>query len=274
MDTAYDISQYPESEKENGDWKQAVRVATYNVRNCVDANRNVNPAMIARILREVNADIIALQEVNARKPFSRSLNQASTLSEKLNMNHVFFPAEKAGLRAFGLAILSRYALDNCYCNFLPSLYPGLKPRKRAAIRVGIPTPMGMINIINAHLSLFKLERRMQLEALLGQEWLAAIPPDEPIIFCGDLNAGPLSGTYRTLSRRFTDVQKDANESRSTPLQPTFHAWSPLFRIDHIFISHHLETRHVEVKKTSDTRMASDHLPLIADLQLFRRSGDI
>jgi endonuclease/exonuclease/phosphatase family metal-dependent hydrolase len=54
------------------------------------------------------------------------------------------------------------------------------------------------------------------------------------------------------------------------LQPTFHARSPLFRIDHIFISPHFETVKVEVKKTSDTRIASDHLPLIADLRLFRR----
>jgi endonuclease/exonuclease/phosphatase family metal-dependent hydrolase len=267
METPYYSKQSAKPGAETGVWNQVVRVATYNIHSCVDFNRNVNLDMIAGIIGEVGADIVALQEVDAQKPLSRNRNQANIIAAKLNMNHVFFPAEKTGLRAFGLAILSRYALDNCHCNYLPNLYPGLKPRKRAAIRAGISTPMGSINIINAHLSLFKLERWLQLNALLGKEWLAAIPKEEPVILCGDLNAGPLSGTYRTLSRRMTDVQKDANEFRSTPLQPTFHAWSPIFRIDHIFISHHLKTLNFEVKKTSDTRCASDHLPLIADLQL-------
>jgi endonuclease/exonuclease/phosphatase family metal-dependent hydrolase len=110
-----------------------------------------------------------------------------------------------------------------------------------------------------------------LKALLGKEWLATVPKAEPVIFCGDMNAGPLSGTYRALSRQMTDVQKDANKSRSIPMQPTFHAWSPVFRIDHIFISHHLETVNVEVRKNADTQSASDHLPLIADLRLSRRA---
>jgi endonuclease/exonuclease/phosphatase family metal-dependent hydrolase len=257
------------SETEADLQKQVIRVATYNVRGCVDANRNVNPDMIAGIMREVNADIVALQEVDSQKPLSMNRNQARTLAEKLSMDYLFFPAETSGLRAFGLAILSRYAFDDCYGNRLPSLYPKLKPRKRAAIRAGIPTPIGSINIINAHLSLFKLERRMQLKALMGKEWLAAIPTDEPVIFCGDLNAGPLSRTYRKLSRRLTDVQKDGNGSRPVRSQPTFHSWSPLFRIDHIFISRHLQTLNAEVIRTSNTRTASDHLPLIADLQLIR-----
>jgi endonuclease/exonuclease/phosphatase family metal-dependent hydrolase len=267
METAFYSGKAPALETDSDSWKPVVRIATYNVRSCVDENRNVNPDMIAGIIEDLNADIVALQEVDAEKPLSRDRNQANILAEKLNMDHVFFPAETTGLRAFGLAILSRYSISDCHCNYLPSLFPGLKPRKRAAIRAVIQTPTAIINIINAHLSLFKLERRMQLKALLGKEWLAAVPKAEPVVVCGDLNAGPLSGTYRTLSRRMADVQKDANKSRSIPLQPTFHAWSPIFRIDHIFISHHLQTLNVEVKKTCDTRFASDHLPLIADLQL-------
>jgi endonuclease/exonuclease/phosphatase family metal-dependent hydrolase len=270
MTTAHSGEQSATSEPDGVDLAQVVRVATYNIHSCVDGNRNVNLDMIAGILDEVRADIVALQEVDGRNRLSRGRNQASILAEKLGMDHIFFAAEKTGLRAFGLAIFSRYEFDHYHCNYLPSLYPILKPRKRAAIRAGIKTPMGLINIINVHLSLFKLERRMQLNALLGKEWLAAMPGAEPVVLCGDLNAGPFSGTYRTLSRRLTDVQKDAKQCHSTPLQPTFHARSPLFRIDHIFISPHFETVKVEVKKTSDTRIASDHLPLIADLRLFRR----
>jgi endonuclease/exonuclease/phosphatase family metal-dependent hydrolase len=143
----------------------------------------------------------------------------------------------------------------------------LKPRKRAAIRARIQTPAGQINIINAHLSLFKLERRMQVKTLLGNDWLSAIPKDEPVIFCGDFNAGPLSVTYRMLSRFLTDVQKDGNRPRWAPTQPTFHAMSPLFRIDHIFVSRHFRPLNVEVTRTLATQTASDHLPLTANLAI-------
>ena len=102
---------------------------------------------------------------------------------------------------------------------------------------------------------------------MGQDWLMAVPQDEPVILCGDLNAGPLSKTYRTLSRRLRDVQKEIKGPKGAISQPTFHARSPLFRIDHIFVSHHLRAIHVEVTHTPDTRTASDHLPLTADLAI-------
>jgi endonuclease/exonuclease/phosphatase family metal-dependent hydrolase len=247
--------------------KSVIRVMTYNIHSCVDANRNINPCSISGIIQEQNADIIALQEVDAQKPFHTNRNQAGIIADDLGMNYVYFPAETTGLRAFGLAVLSRYPIHKWHRNCLPSLFPRLKPRKRAAIRACIHTPAGPINIINAHLSLFKLERRKQLNALLGKDWLSAVAENEPVIICGDLNAGPLSGTYRKLSRFLTDVQMDNQIPRAFSAKPTFHAKSPLFRIDHIFISNHFHTLNVEVRSSPDTQTASDHLPLIADLAI-------
>jgi endonuclease/exonuclease/phosphatase family metal-dependent hydrolase len=247
--------------------KYVIRVMTYNVHSCVDENRDINPGIIAGIIEELNADIVALQEVDAQKPLAAKQNQARTFAEKLRMDYIFFPTEETGLRTFGLAILSRFPFNEFHHNLLPSLFPRLKPRKRGAIRASILTPAGRIHIFNAHLSLFKLERRKQLKALLGKDWLLGAPKDEPVIFCGDFNAGPLSNTYRTVSRFLTDVQKDMKVSGPSAPQPTFHAKSPLFRIDHIFVSHHFQTVNAEVAKTPDTQTASDHLPVIADLAI-------
>ena len=191
--------------------KHVIRVMTYNVHSCVDSNRDINPGIVAAIIEELNADIIALQEVDAQKPLVAEQNQARVFAEKLRMNHIFFPAEENGLRTFGLAVLSRFAFNEFHHDLLPSLFPRLQPRKRGAIRASMLTPAGRIHIVNAHLSLFKLERRKQLKALLGKDWLLAIPEDEPVIFCGDFNAGPISRTYRTVSRLLTDVQKDMGE---------------------------------------------------------------
>jgi endonuclease/exonuclease/phosphatase family metal-dependent hydrolase len=263
-----DLNQFPASTgRVDGDPKTVIRVVTYNIHSCVDKDRNANPEVTGEIIRGLNADIVALQEVDAPTPLRSNLHQARILAHKLCMNYVFFPVENSGLHAFGLAIMSRFRFIESYYNHLPNLYPRLKPRKRGAIRARIQTPCGPIHMINAHLSLFKLERRLQLKRLLGKDWLMAVPDDEPLIFCGDLNAGPFSKTYRTLARYLTDVQKDLKGQRPLLSQPTFHSASPLFRIDHIFVSRQFQTLVVEVIRTPDTEAASDHLPLIADLAI-------
>jgi len=257
------------TEKKAAGRKLRIRVMTYNIHSCVDQNRTVNFDKFIGIIEKCNADIIALQEVDAQKPFDQNWNrnQAGMIADKLKMDHIFFPAEHSGLRAFGLAILSRFTFTTCRGGLLPQLYARLKPRKRAAVQATLQTPAGPLHIINAHLSLFKLERRRQLKALLGRDWLAAVPAGEPVILCGDLNAGPLSKTYRTVSRHLTDVQKEIQGPRGAVSQPTFHSKSPLFRIDHIFVSRHFRTVNAEVIKTPATQTASDHLPLTADLAI-------
>ena len=247
------------------DGQFVVRAMTYNIRSCLNTNREVNPQNVAKVIGELDADIVALQEVDAEETTGRKDNQARTLAEILNMDYVFFPVESNGLHAFGLAILSSFSFEEYYYDWLPSLYPKLKPRKRGAIRATLQTPAGLVYCFNTHLSLYKLERRKQLKALLDNNWLSSVPENEPVIFCGDLNAGALSKTYRKLAKYLIDVQKALDD----PLlpKPTFHAKSPLFRIDHIFISEHFTPLKVEVAINPDTQMASDHLPLIAELAM-------
>ena len=264
---AYDFYRDPATDKQRGITTQVIRVMTYNIHGCVDRTRAVNPARIADIIEGLQADIIALQEVDAQKPMDLSTNQAKFLAQRLEMEHFFFPIEKSSRHTFGLAVLSRFPLGECHYDFLPNIYPGLNPRKRGIILACIRIPGGRLTVINVHLSLYKLERRKQLKALLGNARLASAFADQPVILCGDLNAGPLSATYRTLSRRLTDVQKDIGNRRAAVYQPTFHSRSPLFRIDHIFVSSHFRTLKVEVNSTPATRSASDHLPLTADLAL-------
>jgi endonuclease/exonuclease/phosphatase family metal-dependent hydrolase len=261
-------SMHPQtSGNETADGKQVIRVMTYNIHSCVNYKREVNCERFAGIIAELQADIVALQEVDAEKPFGKSRNQAGLLADRLKMDYIFFPSENAGLHAFGLAILSRFSFIESRHSLLPNLYPRLNPRKRGVIRTSIQLPDGPLHIINAHLSLFKLERRKQVKTLMGKDWLMAVPQDEPIILCGDLNAGPLSKTYRTFSRYLFDVQKEIKHPGGFNSQPTFHSKSPLFRIDHIFVSHHFQTLNVEVTNTPNTRTASDHLPLTVDLAI-------
>jgi len=129
-----------------------VRVMTYNIHSCVNTNRKVNPQNVADIIRDADADIVALQEVDTEKPPDKNRNQARTLAEMLNMDYVFFPVETNGLHAFGLAILSRFSFEEYYYDWLPNLHPKLNPRKRGAIRATLQTPVGPIYCFNTHLS--------------------------------------------------------------------------------------------------------------------------
>ena len=241
-----------------------LRVMSYNVYGCLDTQRQVNVAKVARIVGDSGADIVALQEVDTAGPDDAKRSQAQNIAETLGMDYRYLPIEKAGRHTYGLAVLSRYPIARSEVTLLPNLHAKLSLRKRGAMRVELTTPSGCLDLINTHWSVFKLERYFQLKALLRWSGLTLRPALTPLVFCGDLNARPSSLVIRTLSRHMTDVQ-----SALAPRQPqaTFPSAVPVFRIDHIFVSHHCEVVHTGVIRNGETLSASDHLPLIAHLRL-------
>ena len=111
---------------------------------------------------------------------------------------------------------------------------------------------------------------LQVKALLGEEWVGGIPADEPVIICGDFNALPGSAPYKLAAAKLRDVQAAREGHR--PLG-TFSSIQPLVRLDHIFISVHFERQWVTVVRNDLTRIASDHLPLVADLRIATATDD-
>lgn len=244
-----------------------LRAMTYNIHSCVGMDKEVNPQRIAKVIGEAAPDVVALQEVDNGIPRTYQQDQAELLAEMLNMKAFFFPVVKEGHQEYGLAVLSRLESTDVQYDWLPGLYPGLKLnfQKRGCIRLTFETPAGSLLFFNTHLSLYRLERRLQIRALMGSNWLAGLPPQAAVIFCGDLNAGPLSPVYFRLARLLLDVQKGLRN----PVKPraTFPTRLPMLRIDHMFVSHRFKIHAVRVPRTADTRLASDHLPIVADLEL-------
>jgi endonuclease/exonuclease/phosphatase family metal-dependent hydrolase len=124
-----------------------------------------------------------------------------------------------------------------------------------------------VNVITTHLGLGVHERVLQMQALLGEEWIGGIPEQEPVILCGDFNCLPRSAPYVMASRRLRDVQKGRDRR---PLN-TFTSIRPLVRLDHIFASAEIACLAVVVPRNDLTRVASDHLPLVADLRITSES---
>jgi endonuclease/exonuclease/phosphatase family metal-dependent hydrolase len=98
---------------------------------------------------------------------------------------------------------------------------------------------------------------------LGPEWLAHPDFREPRIVCGDLNFRSRSPAYRLLAERLRDVSLESGRRPAA----TFPSRRPIVRIDYILIGGDFEVLSAEAARTALAVRASDHLPLIAELQL-------
>jgi endonuclease/exonuclease/phosphatase family metal-dependent hydrolase len=246
-----------------------LRVMTYNVHRCLGVDSRISPERIARVIAQQQPDIVALQEIDVGRARSGFVDQAQAIAELLLMKFHFYPAFEIEDEKYGLAVLSHYPMRLIKTGGLPGLpnKPNLEPR--GAQWIGIEYHGREIQLVNTHLGLRGEEKRQQVQAILGEEWLGRLSRDEPLIICGDMNSLPASFVHRQICTRFYDVQSIVREHK--PLR-TFYGRYPLSRIDHIFVSSHFEADRVDVARTSLTRVASDHLPLSTQLKLREENG--
>ena len=246
------------------------RVLSYNIHSCINILGKMDPFRTAEVMAQYSPDVVALQEVDANRRRSGFMNQAKLLAQYLDLTYEFLPLLKDGDEAYGLAILSRYPYEIIKSDRLDIRNPNKKGEPRGAIWIKIMTPAGPVDFVNTHLGLTTRERMLQIKALLGKDWCRNFAQDDPMIVCGDLNAGPRSPVYREIDACLSDVQKAAGQAGYP--KATFMSMYPIFRIDHMFISRHLEPVCVHVPTTLQARIASDHLPLLAELR-FREIGN-
>ena len=239
------------------------RILTYNVHRFVGTDRRVSAGRTAEVIAACEPDIVALQE--ARMGRGRNgVDQASTVARYLGMDLEFEPTFSVFGEQFGLAILSARPMRRLKAGSLPTLPNRRSLGARKALWASVELGGGAINIVNTHLSLLsRRERLLQAETLLGSHWLGGCENDAPAVLLGDLNTGSGSGAYQA----FAGVMQDVQLASDLPLQATFHTRLPVRRIDHIFVSPSIAVLHAEARRTPLARLASDHLPLVADLRL-------
>jgi endonuclease/exonuclease/phosphatase family metal-dependent hydrolase len=240
------------------------RLVTYNTHSCSGTDGRVSPKRIARILSSLEPDIVALQELDLGRRRSRAEDQAAIIAKELGFHVVFCPTVTHGGEHYGHALLSRWPIEVAKRAFLPSDHRSWWKEPRAAIWAKVRMGPHTVNVITTHLGLGRHERWLQVQALLGKEWTGTLGPDDPVIICGDFNLSPGSRSYGLVASKLSDVQAARDGHR--PLS-TFTSVQPFTRIDHVFVSPHLETERVFVPRNHLTRLASDHLPLVVDLKL-------
>jgi endonuclease/exonuclease/phosphatase family metal-dependent hydrolase len=241
------------------------RILTYNVRRCLGADGRLSPSRIAEVIASCAPDVIALQELDVRRARSGGVDQAEAIARELGIHHIHFhPALRVLEEEYGDAILTTRPSSLVKAEALPGLVtnPGLEPR--GALWASVQIGGAHVQIINTHLGLRRRERLAQVDTLLGPEWLGHAACRDPVVLLGDFNAAPRSRAYQRIVTRLKDAQSASGQKSP---RPTFPARLPMLRIDHVFVSHSVDVLRCEVIRTPLARVASDHLPLLVELQV-------
>lgn len=242
--------------------RATLRVMTYNIRS-----GNGNLAGTAAAIRAEHPDVVALQEVDVHwAPRSDFADEATELGRQLGMNVRFAPiyviadSDRARPpREFGVALLTGYAitafrndtitrLSTQVDNPVPTPMPGLLD---ATLDVhGTP-----VHVLNTHLD---YRRDPAVRATQVREMLAHIDTTVPTLVFGDMNASPSAPELQPLLARLHDAWSAASGAGFT-----YPADAPTERIDYVLVSPQFRVRDAAVPVTE----ASDHRPVVADLQL-------
>jgi endonuclease/exonuclease/phosphatase family metal-dependent hydrolase len=233
----------------------SIRIVTYNIHRCQGMDRRTRPQRIAEVLTDIEADIVALQEVLGPGP--NGGGQAETIGAALGMGWVMAAARHLRGHQFGNVVLSRFPITNHLQHNLS--WKTCEPR--CLQRVDINVHGQMLHLYNVHLGTALLERRYQAERLAG------IVSDKHVggakLVVGDFNEWTRGLTTELLSSRLRSVDlRDYLKRRFT-----YPGLFPILHLDHIYYAGHLEITNIELPRTRRSLVASDHLPLVADIRI-------
>jgi len=235
---------------------RTIRVATYNIHRCRGLDGRTRPERIAAVLASVNADLIALQEVLGASPLRAG--QAAELGAALGMGWVMAPTRHFRHSLFGNVVLSHFPIRHHQQSDLT--WKTCEPRLVQRVDVAVDGEH-TLHLYNVHLGTALRERRNQAERL------ASVVHDRritgPKIVLGDFNEWARGLATDVLAERLqsVDIRKHIRFGRSYP------GFFPILHLDHIYYEGHVEVVNVELPRTRLAMVASDHLPLVADLKI-------
>lgn len=242
-----------------------MRIMTYNVHGCRGVDGVLSPARIAAVIAECDPDVVALQELDVGRRRSGGVDQAVAIAHELEMRQVHFhPAHTVVDEHYGDAVITARPSTLVKAAALPGRPRHGLAEPRGALWVTIDYDGNEVQVINTHFGLGRRERRIQSRTLLGPEWIGSDACQAPLIFLGDLNSLPQGRVYRTIASHFRDAHVGVRRTRA---KATFPSTRPLFRIDHVFVSHDIEVVGAMVWRSPTARVASDHLPLVVEVSL-------
>jgi endonuclease/exonuclease/phosphatase family metal-dependent hydrolase len=244
------------------------KILSYNIHRAIGVDRRFRPDRVRDILRHHDADLVLLQEVDEGAPRSREMDLAREFAEELDYRY-YAVGHNVTLRKgrYGNATLSRYPIVR---ERNIDLTIGSRKRRgcqHTQIRVekaaGHPHEL---DVFNLHLGLSARERARQIGRLVHSGEFASLDQHGPCLVGGDFN------DWRTrLHPIFTEILdfKCATQRRAryNGVIRTYPSCSPTTGLDRLYYRGPLRILHSRTCRLRASRVASDHLPIIADFEL-------
>lgn len=235
--------------------QKLLRVVTYNIHRCRGMDGYTRPERIAKILKNLKPDVVALQEVVGAG--HRGKGQEEEIATHLNMSAALAPTRTFRGHLYGNAVLSRLPMENhLICDLTQD---GREPR--LCQRIDILMDGRPIHVFNVHLGTSASERRKQ--AIKLASFIAEPVTGRPKIVLGDFNEWKKGVVTKFLSERFMSLDL-------TPClrwRRTYPGIIPLLHLDHIYYDGAVSIVDVKVSRRLPILLASDHIPILAELKI-------
>ena len=242
------------------DLRPTLRIVTYNVHKCRGIDRRVLPERIVQVLRELRPDIVALQEVVSWEGRSRRDDQARFVAEELGFHFAFGENQWHQGGRYGNVVLTRFPIEH-HRNYDISTIWGRE--NRGCLRTDVRFAGSTLHVFNVHFGTRYFEQRKQARKLVDEGIVVNEDLHGPRIVLGDFNEWLRGSVTSTLTEHLdkTNIRRHLKKSR------TFPGRFPIFRLDHIYIDRRLRLKRLARHRSQTALVASDHLPLVADVSL-------
>lgn len=226
-----------------------LKVASFNVHACIGNDGKFDPSRIAGVIKELDADVLALQEVEHHKVDDQDLLEY--LAAVSGYKAIVGTTMQRETRAYGNALLTRLPILNTEIHDIS--VKSYEPRSviKAQLMVGDKS----LIVYATHLGLMPFERRLQVKHLLS---LVTQQSANVTILLGDLNEWFLWGRPLRWLRQFFV---------KSPHVPTFPSFFPIFSLDRILVSPYSAMISIGRHRTALSKQASDHLPISAQIEI-------
>lgn len=221
-----------------------MKLASYNIRKAVGRDRRRDPGRVIEVINSLEADVVVLQEADRRLGPRPAALPRRMIEEHTDLVPAPLAANDVSIGWHGNAVLVRRGLEVTDARRID--LPSLEPRGAVSVEIE-----GRFRVAGAHLALMRRYRHQQLRALNA----ALRAGDLPTAVLGDFNEWSRSAGMEELTHSFDLHAPGAS-------YPTMR---PVAHLDRVALSRHLELTRSGVHATELARLASDHLPIWAEI---------
>ena len=220
-----------------------LRLASYNIRKARGLDGRRDPGRVLDVINALDADVITLQEADRRLGDRPTALPKELIAQATDFDVVPLASNDVSLGWHGNAVLVRRGIAVSSARQID--LPGAEPRGAVSV-----TLENGLTIIGVHLGLLRHSRRRQLRSLI-----ADLGQTQKVAIIGDMNEWAVTRGFEALQEGFTLY----SPGRS------FHAARPIAALDRLALSHGVTLTDAGVDQRPLARLASDHLPIWADI---------